>query len=232
MLLLTSSFVSSVEVSCPSVAHPGEMTCNVTGDSNEKFGIYLSSVNGFALEPSEVLLRVNSSGDVEFAWYWKEGLKWFYPPAQVKFEPEDALYRIVREFKGPFSGDIRWMFLGKESTFTLTVVYPDGRSEKFTAKFVFAGKPDLKEILSDYLYPSAFLFIVLSFLAFLFVMAVSLIARTFGASPLPVRKSLYLSAGAVLLFILVFPATFSRRLSFTLWGQPNTPMGIWLWAGD
>lgn len=106
------------------------------------------------------------------------------------------------------------MFLGKANTFTFTVVYPDGRSENFTAEVVFAGKPDLKGILSDYLYPLAFVFIVLSFTIFLLMMAVSLIARTFGASPLPVRKSLYLSAGVVLFFILVFSSDFLSAVIF------------------
>ncbi|NJF24145.1 hypothetical protein [Thermococcus sp. Bubb.Bath] len=215
--------VNALSVECPSTANLSETTCNVTGNPGEKFGIYLSSVNGFALEPGEVTLWVNSSGDVRFAWF--RDFRWFHQPAEVRFEPYDALQMIVHEFDGPFSGDITWMFLGKENRFTFTVVYPDGRSENFTAEVLLAGKPNWNGILSDYLGLTAFVFIMLSFVTFLLVMAIFLIARFLGASSLSPRKGLYFSAGTVLMFILIFSSDFLSAVIFYSIGTPERAYG-------
>jgi hypothetical protein len=210
--------VNALSIACPPTANLSEMTCNVTGNPNEKFGIYLSSVNGFALEPGEVLLLVNSSGNTRFAWDWG-GLRWFHPPAEVRFRPYEALQRIVHEFDGPFSGDITWMFLGKVNTFIFTVVYPNGESENFTAEVLFSGRPDWGKILSDYLTPVGLLFGIILLLTLLFVAIAKAIFHILGASQRPAAKVLYLNSVMILLFVLVFSSDFLSAVIFYFVGD-------------
>ncbi len=50
---------------------------------------------------------------------WRDGKPvWFRPPVKVKFSLENALFLITSDYNGPFLGDVRWAFSGKENTVT------------------------------------------------------------------------------------------------------------------
>jgi len=151
LILLTTNLVAGLTLECPQRANVdnGYLVCTLNSSQREKVAVYVSSVNEVKHEPGDVVLYVETNGESRFSWLDKPF--WFTPPAMLNLSLSDALSRITYEYEGPFTGDLEWMFYGKENVFTFTVVHQDGRNESREVRVFIGGRANLGRVILEYI---------------------------------------------------------------------------------